>query len=68
MRTEIDIDEALMAEAMAATGLPTREAAVEEALRRLLRNERQKETLALFGTVEWAGDLDRSRRGRGEAA
>lgn len=68
MRTNIDIDDDLMAEAMAATGLATKKAVVEEALRRLVRNERQKETLDLFGTVEWSGDLERSRRGRGEAA
>lgn len=37
MRTTIDIDDALLAEAMRVTGLPTERATVEEALRTLVR-------------------------------
>jgi Arc/MetJ family transcription regulator len=36
VRMKINLDEDLLAEAMGATGLPTKEAAVEEALRRLV--------------------------------
>jgi Arc/MetJ family transcription regulator len=37
VRTNIEIDDALLAEAMAATGLPTKRATIEEALRTLVR-------------------------------
>jgi Arc/MetJ family transcription regulator len=52
VRTNIDIDDALIAEAMAATGLSTKKAVVEEALRRLIRLKQEERTLALYGTVE----------------
>jgi Arc/MetJ family transcription regulator len=68
MRTNIDIDDALIAEAMAATGLSTKKAVVEEALRRLIRLKQEERTLALYGTVDWQGDLEESRQGRGDAA
>lgn len=66
MRTNIDIDDALIAEAMAATGLTTKEAVVEEAIRCLIRLKQEENTLALHGTVEWQGDLEASRPGRGD--
>ena len=64
MRTNIEIDDALLAEAMALTGLPTKRATVEEALRRLVRLAGQREILKLAGKVIWEGDLDESRQGR----
>jgi Arc/MetJ family transcription regulator len=64
MRTNIDIDDALMAEALRATGLPTKKAVVEEALRLLIRRRGQKEILGLAGKVTWTGNLDESREGR----
>lgn len=45
MRTNIDIEDSLMAEAMAATGLPTKKATVEEVLRQLVRHHRQQEAI-----------------------
>lgn len=68
MRTNIDIDDALIAEAMTATGLGTKKAVVEEALRRLIRLKHEERTLALYGTVDWHGDLEESRKGRENAA
>lgn len=68
MRTNIDIDDRLVAEAMAVTGLSTKKAVVEEALRRLISLKREEETLSLYGTVDWDGDLEQSRLGRGDAA
>ena len=68
MRTNIDIDDHLVAEAMAITGIKTKKAVVEEALRRLIRLKREEETLALYGTVHWEGDLEQSRLERGDAA
>ena len=64
MRTNIDIDDALIAEAMAVSGLTTKKAVVEEALRRLVRQKQQEQTLALYGTVDWGGNLEQSRQGR----
>lgn len=64
MRTNIEIDDALIQRVMKAKGLPTKRAAVEAGLRALLRLEEQKEILALAGAVHWEGDLDAMREGR----
>jgi Arc/MetJ family transcription regulator len=64
MQTIISIDEDLVAEAMAATGQSTKEGTVEEALRRVVRLQKQKiagEQMAGFG---WEGDIDSMREGR----
>jgi Arc/MetJ family transcription regulator len=61
MRTNIEIDDALMAEAMRLTGQKTKKATVEEALRRVVRLEKQKQVLELRG-VGWEGDLQEWRR------
>ena len=68
MRTNIEIDDELIAEAMAVTGLRTKKAVVEEALRRLIRMKNEEQTLALYGTIDWQGDLEESRQGRGDHA
>lgn len=65
MRTNIEIDDALMAEAQRLSGHATKKATVEEALRLLLRLRRQQEADRAFGRYRWRGDLARSRRGRG---
>ena len=64
MRTNIEIDDALIREAMEISGLKTKKAAVEEGLRLLIKFKRQGEVKALFGQVRWEGNLDESRRGR----
>jgi Arc/MetJ family transcription regulator len=64
MRTNIDIDDALLAKAMAATGLPTKKATVEEALRRLVRRQERVDALAEMRGLGWGGDLDAMREGR----
>ena len=64
MRTNIDIDDALLDEARRAAGLRTKKETVEEGLRLLVRLKEQEEILGLAGKVRWEGDLDRSRRGR----
>ena len=64
MRTNIDIEDGLIAEAMAATGLPTKKATVEEALRRLVRVHRQQEAIKDMSGLGWDGDLDAMREGR----
>ena len=63
MRTNIEIDDALMAKALAASGAKTKREAVECALRMLVDMNDQAETLrALRGSARWEGDLDAMRR------
>jgi len=64
MRTNIVIDDELMAEARQLTGLKTKREVVEEALRVLIRTTQQKNVLALRGKIQWEGDLDAMRQGR----
>jgi Arc/MetJ family transcription regulator len=64
MRTNIEIDDRLLSQAMAATGLSTKRATVEEGLRLLVRLRRQTRALAELGGLGWEGDLDSMRRGR----
>ena len=61
VRTNIEIDDALLAEAMAATGLKTKRKVVEAGLRLLARHKRQAAARQLFGRVQWEGDLHRER-------
>ena len=64
MRTNIDIDDTLMAEAQKASGQNTKKQTVEEALRLLVRLRRQQEAGAAFGQFRWRGNIARSRKGR----
>lgn len=64
MRTNIDIDDELLARAMTATGLTTKRATVEEGLRLLVRVSKQAKALADIKGLGWQGDLDRMRQGR----
>ena len=64
MRTNIELDDELVAEAMAMTGLPTKRATVEEALRVLLLQHRRKTALANLAGLGWEGDRDAMREGR----
>ncbi len=66
MRTNIDIDDALIAAAMKAGGFTTKKKTVEEALRLLVRRHAYRGIRALRGTVEWAGDLSQMRRDRAD--
>ena len=64
MRTNIDIDDKLMRQAMRSSGARTKRAAVEEGLRLLIRTRGQRAIRRLRGNVTWEGDLQRSRLGR----
>lgn len=61
MRTNIVIDDALMKDALKATGLTTKREAVELGLRMLVRLGRQKEFRRFRGRLKWEGDLDAMR-------
>ena len=61
MRTNIVIDDELMADALKATGLSTKREAVEEGLRLLVRQNQQQGIRKLRGKLKWEGDLDEMR-------
>jgi Arc/MetJ family transcription regulator len=64
MRTNIVIDDELMAAAMRAAATRTKRETVDLALRELLARRKRLGMLEVAGTVNWTGDLDASRRGR----
>jgi Arc/MetJ family transcription regulator len=65
MRTNIDIDDTLMAEAQKASGQTTKKDTVEQALRLMIRLRQQEEVGGAFGKYRWHGNLNLSRQGRG---
>ena len=64
MRTNIEIEDELIREALRVSGLKTKRAAVEAGLRALIRLNKRKKILDLAGKVQWEGNLDESREGR----
>jgi Arc/MetJ family transcription regulator len=64
MRTNIEIDDKLMKDALRATGLKTKREAVELGLRTLLRLRRQEDIRRFRGKLDWVGDLDAMRTDR----
>ena len=64
MRTNIDLDDELIEEARRLSGLRTKKAVVDQALATFIRCAREREALAMFGKLEWVGDLAASREGR----
>lgn len=64
MRTNIELDDELMRQAMASSKATTKRAVVEEALQMFVRVRAQGSVRKLFGKVKWEGDLERSRLDR----
>lgn len=64
MRTNIDIDDRLMRDAMAATNLKSKKEVVHVALSELVRLSKQKSILRFRGKAKWEGDLDKMRATR----
>ena len=67
MRTNIEIDDALMKEALDRTGTKTKKEVVEMALRMLVQVRRQEGLLSLKGILKdegWDGDLELMRLSR----
>lgn len=64
MRTNIDINDAMLKEVQRLTGAKTKREAVDLALRELLARYERLGLLRLKGKVRWEGDLEVSRRGR----
>jgi Arc/MetJ family transcription regulator len=67
MRTNIELDDALVAQAMAVTGLHTKKATIEEALRRIIRAHQQRQAIEDLRGLGWEGDLDAMRADRDHA-
>jgi Arc/MetJ family transcription regulator len=61
MRTNIVIDDTLMAEALKAAGVRTKREAVELGLKTLIRLRRQEGLRKYRGKLDWQGDLDAMR-------
>ncbi len=64
MRTNVLINDELMAKAKEITGLQTKRAVIDEALRTLIRLRSQEKVRELRGKLRWEGDLDAMREGR----
>jgi Arc/MetJ family transcription regulator len=64
MRTNIDIDEKLMKQAMKATGVATKRAAVDAALRLAVQMHKQQKALKGLWGIGWEGNLDEMRQSR----
>ena len=62
MRTNIDIDDDLMDEAMKASGLKTKRETVEAGLRLIIKLRQQWGIRAYRGKLRWEGDLEQMRR------
>lgn len=63
-RTNIELDEELVEEAMKLTGKKSKKALVNFALAELVRRRKRRKMLELEGRVEWSGDLDEMRKRR----
>jgi Arc/MetJ family transcription regulator len=61
MRTNIVIEDRLLADAQRATGIKTKRGVVEEGLRVLVRLHRQGRVKAWRGKLRWEGDLEAMR-------
>jgi Arc/MetJ family transcription regulator len=61
MRTNIEIDDELMAEALKLSGLRTKRAVVDAALRALIERQSRQLLRESFGKYPWEGDLDQMR-------
>ena len=61
MRTNIEIDNRLIADAMKLYGIKTKREAVEKALELLVRLKKQSKIRELRGKVKWEGDLKKMR-------
>ena len=64
MRTNIEIDDHLMRQAMLTCGAKTKRAAVEAGLRLLAETHAQGSIRRLRGKVRWKGNLEQSRKSR----
>jgi Arc/MetJ family transcription regulator len=63
-RTNVVLDDRLVDECQKLTGISTRRALIDYALREVLRHQHQRRLLELKGAVQWDGDLESWRETR----
>ena len=61
MRTNIEIDDNLMSDALAMTGVRTKKEAVELGLKTLIKLKKQERIKQFKGKLRWEGDLEEMR-------
>ena len=64
LRTNIELDDKLVEEAMKLTHKKTKKEVVNYALGELVKKLKRKKPLELEGKVKWTGNLDEMREGR----
>jgi Arc/MetJ family transcription regulator len=64
MRTNVVLDESLVAQAKQLTGIKTTRAIIDEALRTLVQLRQQQKIRDLRGRLQWEGDLAALREAR----
>lgn len=64
MRTNIEIDDAVLSEAQRLSGTKTKRETVDYALREVIARQKRLDFLKLRGEIDWEGDLDEMREGR----
>ena len=64
LRTNIELDEKLVKEAMKFTHKKTKKEIVNYALEELVKRFKRKKLLELEGKVQWTGNLDGMRKSR----
>ena len=62
MRTNVVVDDRLMARALRSSGCRTKRAAIELGLRLLVQTRSQKKLRTLKGKIAWEGNLEEMRR------
>ena len=61
MRTNIELNDQLVKEAMLATNIKTKKHLVEYALKEVIKNGKRRNILKYYSKVEWEGDLNKMR-------
>ncbi len=62
MRTNIEIDDDLMSNALKYSKLKTKKEIINEALTEYVKYQKRLNLVSLQGKVKWVGDLDKMRR------
>lgn len=65
MATNLELDDSLVLRAMQVSGIRTKRALVEEALRALIRQHEQREVRDLRGRLQWGDQPAGTKRGKG---
>ncbi len=62
MRTNIDIDDKILAKVMKILGTRSKKETVDGAFHEIIRMNKQRRMLEMHGKIQWEGDLDAWRR------